>query len=124
MRNILLAVCLFGILFARENEASCAEIQHVEPLFWWTGMKNPDLQILVHGPNIAENEVSLKYAGVTLKDVVKTTNPNYLFLNVSIAPNTKPGEMKITFSGKEGKTVQKYELRARSNKPGAQGFTT
>lgn len=125
MRNILLtAVCMLGLLFAPAYGARCAEIQHVEPPFWWTGMKNPDLQILVHGPNIAENEVSLKYAGVTLKDVVKTTNPNYLFLNISIAPNTKPGKMKITFSGKEGKTVQEYELRARSKKPGAQGFTT
>ena len=27
-------------------------IDRVEPLFWWTGMKNPELQIMVYGEDI------------------------------------------------------------------------
>ena len=31
-----------------------AQIQRVEPPFWYAGMKNPELQILFYGKNIAE----------------------------------------------------------------------
>ena len=101
-----------------------AEIQHVDPPFWWVGMKNTTLQILLHGPKIAENDVTVKYGGVSVKDVVKTENPNYIFLYLDISSKAKPGKMDITLSGKDGKTVYSYELKERSKKPGAQGFTT
>ena len=39
---------------------SAMEIDRVEPPFWWTGMKNPSLQLLVHGKDIGDAKVSLK----------------------------------------------------------------
>ncbi len=125
MKRFLMALIGFLALSLGPGfRAYSAEIQNVDPPFWWVGMKNPTLQILIHGPKIAENEVSVNYPGVSVKDIVKTENPNYLFLYLNIGPSAKPGTMDITFSGKDGKTVRPFELKERNKKPGALGFTT
>src|SRR6185503_15656443 len=31
-----------------------AQIERIEPAFWWVGMKSDKLQLLVHGPRIAD----------------------------------------------------------------------
>ena len=89
-------------------------ISRVEPLNWWVGMTNPNLQIMVYGPNIAANNVSISYTGVELKHVIKTENPNYLFLDLTLAPNTQPGKLPIIFtSGKKTVATYQYDLLAR-----------
>jgi len=93
-------------------------------MFWWAGMQNPDLQLLVHGENISETEVSINYEGVKLSKVNKVENPNYLFLDIVISKNAKPGIFKIKFK-KNNKLVEtyKYELKERNKKPNIhQGF--
>jgi len=90
----------------------------VEPPFWWTGMKNPNLQILVYGKNISRTTPDIDYEGVTLKDVRRTDNPNYLFLNLVLDNSLQPGTMDITFTGKDIQPLSyKYVLNER--KPGS-----
>jgi neopullulanase len=81
-----------------------AQIKHVEPLNWWIGFKNPVLQLLINGNNIAETTPKINYAGVTLQKVKKGDSENYLFLDLLIAKNTKPGSFKIDFL-KNGKVL-------------------
>lgn len=97
-------------------------IQHLEPAFWWTGMHNPELQILVHGPNISASQVSIDYPGVTLKEVVRVENPNYLFLYLNVSEQAQPGQMQIRFREGKKTLVKDYFLLPRSQKVGAQGF--
>ena len=107
------------------TSAWAADIQHMDPPFWYAGMKNHALQVLFHGTDIAASEFSLKdYPGVTVKEVAKLKNPNYLVVYLDVAATAKPGTMTFTF--KEGrKTTEKtFELRERNHKTGAQGFTT
>ena len=52
---------------------SFAQIQKVEPAFWWKGMKNPELQILVYGKNIANQSIELS-DGVQIKELKKVEN--------------------------------------------------
>ena len=110
MKKIILTVtCCFGLFWAQSFGVLAAEIQQMDPPFWWTGMKNTTLQVMVHGPGISANEVSVNYRGVTLKDVVKTSNPNYLFLYFDISDKARPGTMDITFTAPCGnKTVRPY----------------
>ncbi|MBC6991848.1 glycoside hydrolase family 13 protein [Hymenobacter sp. BT491] len=96
---------------AAANKA--AGISRIDPTFWWVGMKNPKLQLLVHGPSIGASQVSLNYAGVTLEGTQKLDNPNYLVVNLNVSAATKPGKLALTFSGPK-KTTYQYELRARS----------
>ena len=101
------------------------KLERIEPMFWFTGMHNPKLQLLVHGENIANSTVSLTYPGVKLVKVNKVENPNYLFLDLTIAPSAKAGKFPINFAvnGKKIFTYT-YELKNRDKSAGRiQGVT-
>lgn len=112
MKKLLLTIfacCAIEMLLA----ANC-KIDHLEPLYWWVGMQNTELQLSVHGENMGLCEAAINYPGVEITKQVKTDNPNYLFVYVNIDPATKPGKFTIQFT-KNGKkyTLCKYELKAR-----------
>lgn len=99
------------------------DIQRVEPPFWWVGMKNTELQVLVYGKDIASASVSIQYDGVSLNSIVKTENPNYQFLYLTIAPTAKSGMVPITFQSGKKKRVVNYELKSREREAAAvKGF--
>ena len=88
-------------------------VTRVEPLSWWTGMKMP-LQLLVQGENISEYSVAIEGGnGVSVEKVTKADSPNYLFVDVKIAANARPGTYYIVFS-KDGQSFKyPYEIAAR-----------
>ncbi|GAB3241988.1 glycoside hydrolase family 13 protein [Hymenobacter seoulensis] len=102
-------------------------IRRIDPTFWWVGMKNPKLQLLVHGPGIAGSTATLKaYEGVTLDSFQKLESPNYLVVNLTIRPHARPGKLKLEFTGVKS-TKYEYELRARTtpgDKSKVQGITS
>lgn len=107
-------VFLFLISLAFSLSTFALNIDRVEPLFWWIGMKNPTVQLMVHGPNIASSQVSLNYPGVSIETVTRSTNPNYLFIGLKISPDAKAGKLPLQFivSKKETLTYS-YELKDR-----------
>ena len=118
---------LFSLLAALFLAAGtyAADIQRMDPPFWYAGMKNRELQVMFYGKDIAASEFSLKsYPGVKVKEVAKVKNPNYLIVYLDVTEKARPGTM--TFRFKEGgKVMEKaFELRPRNTKPGAQGFST
>ena len=91
-------------------------LNRVEPPFWWTGFKNPSLQLMVYGERISETKPELSYEGVQLVSATSVENPNYLFLDLKLSPSVKPGKFEIVFK-QNGKTIvsSTYELKAREN---------
>ena len=86
----------------------------VEPPFWWTGMANPSLEILLYDQNIKDYEVSLSaMEGIELKTVHRVQNPNYLFIEIEIGPGTKAGKFNILLSKKGETKKYSYELKER-----------
>jgi len=95
-------------------------------MFWWVGMNNPKLQLLVHGEQIASLDAQLNYPGVKLAGVHKVENPNYLFLDLEISSEVKAGKFPIVFA-QNGKKKQQYiyELKNRNQSRGRiQGVTS
>ena len=81
-----LFVIMFSILMWPANVfASAPAVKKVAPTFWWAGMKNPELQILLYGDRIAACDVTVSSRDVELKEVVKQANPNYLLLYVDLS---------------------------------------
>lgn len=100
--------------FSMNSLAEKLKIERVEPMFWWVDMKNPNLQLLIHGENISEYDVSMNYPGVTIERTIKTDKPNYLFVNLLIEKGTKAGNFDLVFSEKgKKKASYLYELKAR-----------
>ena len=82
-------------------------IKHLEPPFWWTDMKSDKLQLMVHGPNIADLRPSISHDNIIITDVKTLENPNYLFINLEISKNIQPGQFDINFL-KNDKTIIKH----------------
>ncbi|HKJ43649.1 MAG TPA: glycoside hydrolase family 13 protein [Sunxiuqinia sp.] len=108
-----IAVVLFFILIGI-GQLLAVSIDRVEPMFWWVGMKNPKLQLMVHGENIASTKVEMDYPGVRLESVDRVQNPNYLFLNLIIGEQAQPGIFNISFLDDHNKSATySYELKTR-----------
>ncbi|PWG80231.1 glycoside hydrolase family 13 protein [Pararcticibacter amylolyticus] len=122
--KFLLAV--FYLFISAAVSGQIPALERVEPAFWWAGMKNPELQLIVHGKNIADREASISYPGVTLKGVNKVENPNYLFLDLELSPDVAPGTFSISFNKKGQKRLSyNYTLKARDTSPNRiQGVTS
>jgi len=124
MRIRLLIFSALAFLTAGLKAQTIPALERVEPMFWWTGMKNPKLQLIVHGNNIAASSVSITYPGVKLAAVHKVENPNYLFLDLVISSAAKPGKFTISFKKSTGNLSYVYELKQRNTSPNrAQGVT-
>ncbi|WP_313579895.1 glycoside hydrolase family 13 protein [Chishuiella sp.] len=117
MRKLLLTISLF-------SSFTFAQIQKVEPMFWWKGMKNPELQILVYGKNISTYNLELS-DNVKIKDIQKTENPNYVFVTINTNEVNK-SSFKINIKNKN-KVVDSYtyELKNReANSANRNSFTS
>ncbi|MFN8255005.1 MAG: glycoside hydrolase family 13 protein [Bacteroidales bacterium] len=93
-------------------------IKKVEPPNWWTGMENKNLQLLVYGNKIAEFEVSVNYNGVKIAKINTVENPNYLFVDLIIEKNTKPGKFELLFKKESQKLTYTYELKEKNKNTG------
>ena len=85
-----------------------AQIQHVEPLNWFIGMKNKNLQLLVNGQGVGDLIPVIHYSGVIIKKISRGDSKNYLFIDLHIDPDTKPGTIPIQFT-RAGNTIYTYD---------------
>jgi glycosidase len=117
---------ILGISFWLHCLIAIAQVKHIEPLNWWAGMKDPNLQLMVNGKGIGKTKVSISYPGITVINSIKGDSDNYLFINLVISSNIKPGKFLISFLN-QGKVVEKveYEIKSRpSLKNPLQGFNS
>ncbi|MFN0202131.1 MAG: glycoside hydrolase family 13 protein [Bacteroidia bacterium] len=122
------SIILCWVLFAAQGlVAQNTLISRVEPMFWWVGMQNPEVELLVYGQKVANYKLSLlNYAGVTLKKVETTENPNYLFVTLNIAPTSAAGRVRLKFTdpSRPIEHIYEYELKTRDNRKKAQGISS
>ena len=115
IRRITSAILFFSVCCSALSAADNIKINHVDPPMWWTGMKNPELMITIHGSGIANLEPVINYPGVTVKTITRSGNANYLFLNLNITDKARAGTMKIDFvKDKKSILTYNYELRDRN----------
>ena len=89
-----------------------AQLEKVEPPFWWAGMNHSNLEVLCYGKDISQYEVTTS-KGIEIIEVKKTTNPNYLFVTID-TKNVKAGKFDINFKkGKKTEFSYSYELKQR-----------
>jgi glycosidase len=125
-KYLFLFLFFLGVHLQTNGSNPALTIDHIEPSFWWAGMKNTDLQIMVHAKDVASLRTQINTPGIRLVSAVQTSNKNYLFLNLKINESVKPQTFQIDFL-KDDKVVfsQPYTLKERkSNSAVRVGFTT
>lgn len=105
---------LFFILFICSLITAQNQLQNIEPPFWFTGMEYQDFQLMLHGKDIALYTPTLSYDGVKITGIDTTDNKNYLFLNLKIEKNTKPGLLLFSFDKGKKSFKFSYELRPKN----------
>ena len=101
-----------------------AQFQRVEPAFWWKGMKNPELQILLYGKNIAQQNIELS-DGIQIKDLTKVENPNYVFITINTNEINTPKFKIFLKNGKKTISTYQYELKERTpNSSARESYTS
>ena len=99
---------------SKNQSVSKVDITRIEPENWFVGMKDPTLQLMVYGKDIKFSDVSTDYQNVRIDSLVRLDSPNYLLVYLNLK-DAKPGEMTLSFKGKDGKVIKrKYQLLARS----------
>ena len=91
-------------------------VNKIDPPFWYAGMRNPELQLMVYGEDIGNSSVTVNYPGVSLSSTVKLESPNYLIVYLRLEKDVKPGKVALTFAQGKKKIVKEYELKARGKK--------
>ncbi len=122
--KFLRLVCLLPLLgFGGCLRAQTPQITRIDPTHWWVGMKAPNLELLVYGPNAGTLTYSVSYPGVKLVKAHKVENPNYAFLDLQLSPQARAGTLKIVGKSGSQTLTRTYELKARDGAPKGQGVT-
>jgi hypothetical protein len=98
-------------------------IERIDPPSWFTGMHDGALQLMVYGKDIGDWEVKTDYPGAEVKTLVRTDNPNYLFVNLNISSEALPGTVRLTFINGKKSMTHDYPLCERPSGP-ARGFNS
>ncbi|MHA6280313.1 glycoside hydrolase family 13 protein [Salinimicrobium sp. CAU 1759] len=93
-----------------------AQIEKVEPPFWWSDMNYSEVQLMFYGKDLAEYDVSTPKEMI-ISNVRKTENPNYAFVTVQ-TEGLAPGKYDIRFS-KKGKKGFSYSYELKEREPGS-----
>lgn len=107
---MLVAAVLLPAVCARSEAAYC---RSVKPDFWWAGMRNTELQLMLCGDNISQCRVSVdsKSRAKVLR-TERTSNPDYLFVYLD-TKRVRPGTYSLTVTGVDGVQTIQYCFRQR-----------
>ena len=124
MKHALILLIVFLFSWGGGQTARAMEIKKVAPSFWWAGMKNPELQILLYGEDLALSDVSVSGEGIYLKETVRQDNPNYLLLYLDLS-EAKAQTFQILLKHGKKKLQIPYELKSRVRRgEDVKGFTS
>lgn len=98
----------------------------VHPPFWWTGMAEQTLEILIYDEKINGFDVRLQAPdGIELTKVYRVENPNYLFVEIEIGPGTNACTFDILLSKGDETRKYPYQLKTREKRSNnIQGLTS
>jgi len=118
-----LRLCLSALLVVVFMPSGAQTIEHLDPPSWFTGMKENAVQLMVYGKGIGAFEVKTDYPGVSVTTLIRTESPNYLFVNLNISDETRPGTVRLTFINGKKQLTHDYPLYERPAGP-ARGFNS
>jgi len=97
------------------------EIVKIEPPYWWVGMKNNSVQLMVYGNNLDDVKVLSDSEFIEVKSVTECESEEYLFVDLEISAAALPGKYPLWFISDGYTEIISYELKKRT--PRKRGFS-
>ncbi len=125
MKTYQLILKIFSLVICFAHASSDAQIQRVEPPYWWIGMAESQVEILFYGTNIGRFDVLVDDPSLllTIEQVTRLVNPNYLLVRVNVPKELEAGTYDFIFSKNETQFIVPYAFELKSNQAeGAAGL--
>ena len=106
---------IFTILLLLSFLMLQAQQLKIEPAFWWSGMQETELQLMIHGDEIASYTPTIISNDITIKETVRLTSPNYQIIYLDIS-KSKAQQFDIVFTNGDKELTYQYELKKRNPK--------
>ena len=121
-KQIILPFCVH-LWLVLSVSAQVPEILKVDPPSWWTRSSMNPVRLMIRGRNLQGARVQID--GLRVIGTPKINDRGtYIFIDVSIAPNARPGQRSITVTTSRGSTRTSFEVLAPLNRTGRfQGFS-
>jgi glycosidase len=128
---LLMSVASFIMAAGNQDLNPSSLVIQAEPAFWWAGMENSQLELLIEGNNITALTPKLsQQRGVKLLKVERSDSPNHLFVTLDLG-QAKPQTLVLDFYASSGNqktnpviTRLSYDLKARkADSKKRQGFS-
>ena len=112
---------LYLIIFVT-SFSNFAQIEKIEPPFWWEGMQESTIQLMLYGKNLSQYDLELDSSKRI--DVSRVENPNYLFVDLDISEHIA-GKLKFNLI-KQGKIFSSFnfEIKNRERRENIPSFNS
>ena len=106
-------IILFSLLLLTAGIANAAlKINKIEPAYWFAGMKDPYLQLMVYGNDVRDAEVTIDDTRVRIDSIVRLDSPDYLLVYLNLK-EANAGTLTLRFKNGGRQTAVKYALKPR-----------
>ena len=118
MKRFLFLTALVAQVLMMNAAKNKVTVDRIDPTDWYVGLKDPHVQLMVYGKDIATiKEVTTDYPGAVIDSVVRLDSPNYLLVYMDLK-EAKAGEMTLTFDKKKVKYLLKEREMSGSKRMG------
>ena len=114
LRTLALALVACG--------SAAAQTLRIDPPNWWVGTTYSRVELLV-ASDAPIATVHVQGAGVTVVSDEPAKNPNYHYVTVELAPDSKPGTAAVVARTAKGKVRAEWPVKARKPRTMAPGLT-
>ena len=108
MKKTILPCFILSLIFSIQ-----AQTINIEPSFWWSGMAETELQLMVSGDKIADFTPAITSEKISIKEVVTLPNRNYLLIYLDLT-GAVPETFDLVFTSGRKKISVPYELMERN----------
>jgi glycosidase len=123
-RSALIRLVCIHLWLTLTVAAQAPEILKVDPPSWWTRSTMNPVRLMIQGRNLQGARVDFSGLRVINAPAINERG-TYIFVDVFIPPNTRPGQRSISVTTPRGSARAPFEVLAPLNRTGRfQGFST
>ena len=90
------------MLFAVAAVAQVPTVEKVDPPSWWVGSTINPVRVLVKGKNLSGSRIESSTPGISAANFKASGNGNYLFADIRLAENVRPGKYDLRIVSDKG----------------------